>query len=277
MSHSSLQKKLLQQNHFSPQYSGYYEGQVIHTRFEPKKHAFSYKLAMLILDLDELAKMDFGRLFSWNKSALLRFNAKDYLAKIPTSKSSKQHNPVLELKQKVLNKVNEMQKEKQQENNPFENNLNTACDRVIFAGQIRHFGFYFSPINFFFCYQNKTAKFMLAEVSNTPWNERHYYLVDINNALDTPKAFHVSPFMDLNMHYKWKINPPDNKLTIAIDNYNPKRIFSAGLSLSRKEFNHNNLKLMLYRFPLMTIKIILGIYWQALKLFIKGIPFVSHK
>lgn len=269
--------------------SGIYQGTISHTRHHPCNHHFSYKMGMLVLDLNELTTIDFGRLFSWKHNACLRFNPQDYMTQAPTNKSAqvtpvpvsvknaKQNiaDEIIKLQQKVLHTVQyllDQQKKDQTKDNNYQ-----ICNRVVFAGQVRHFGFYFSPVNFFFCYQNDTPLYMLAEVSNTPWNERHYYLVDLLQVKDSKKMFHVSPFMNMDMHYKWQVTSPASKLLVKIDSHNKQRLFSAWLNLSRQELTLPILKKMLWNFPFMTLKIFLGIYWQALKIFVKGIPFVSHK
>lgn len=254
--------------------SACYQGHIKHQRYHPKKHSFDYAIAMLVLDLDEITLMDFGRLFSWKKLALLRFQASDYLnsdCKQHTTDANEQNNgnAILQLKRRVLDKVAAIVNQQQ----PL---TYSVCDRVMFAGQVRHFGIYFSPVNFFFCYQKNTPYYMLAEVSNTPWNERHYYVVDLNNVQATPKAFHVSPFMNMDMDYKWHIKPPKEQLAVTINAISDKPLFSANMLLSRQALTKQNLKQQFYRFPLMTVKILLGIYWQALKLFIKGIKYVPY-
>ena len=258
-----------------PLLSGIYQGVIKHTRYHQKKHHFNYGISMLSLDLDELATMDYGRLFNWKKWALLFFNSKDYLShisNIPDDKSI--GNPILKLKYKVLSTVENIYNAQEKADS---NDKLILCDKVIFAGQIRHFGIYFSPVNFFFCYHDNKAQYLLAEVSNTPWNQRHCYLINLNHQMTTQKAFHVSPFMNMDMSYKWHIKPPTEKLNVCIESVNQERLFSAWLSLSRKELNKGSLTKMLLHFPFMTITIFTGIYWQALKLFLKGVSFVAYQ
>jgi hypothetical protein len=117
---------------------------------------------------------------------------------------------------------------------------------------------------------------LLAEVSNTPWNERHYYLVDIHAPQTTQKNFHVSPFNPIDMHYRWQINPQTKYLTLQLDAWRQSREFSAGMSLSQVTLDSASLLRALLSTPVMTIKIVAGIYWEALKLFIKRAPFYGH-
>lgn len=171
--------------------------------------------------------------------------------------------------------------------------------KIAMVAQGRCLGLYFSPANFYFCYQGegnqKTCQYMLAEVSNTPWNERHYYLVDLTVQAPTDKVFHVSPFMDLNMKYHWQVKPPSEEkrqLLIHIENVasedsrfyqkvseveSPVKIFDATLSLKKVPLSRGSLLHVWLGLPVMTWNIVLGIYYQALKLFMKKIPFVSYQ
>ncbi|ART79580.1 DUF1365 domain-containing protein [Oceanisphaera avium] len=244
----NIQPQLLQ--------SAIYQGSVRHRRFLPKAHNFSYGLYMLALDLDELAELARrSRLFALERFAALSFRRRDYLG-----------DPATPLKTAVLNEVAHL------------GGRISELDRVVMLGQVRCFGLYFSPLNVFFCYQGQQARYALMEVHNTPWNQRHCYLVDLHTLEPTDKDFHVSPFMDMAMQYHWRISPPQidkSKVLVHIENRDPDLVFDATLSLRRHVFERSVLKAAWLHWPWMTLTIIRGIYWQAVRLFLKRIPYHS--
>lgn len=154
---------------------------------------------------------------------------------------------------------------------------------VFMLVNLRYLGIYFSPLNLYYLRQDGKFRFMLAEVSNTPWNERHYYLQDLQDVQSHPKAFHVSPFNSMAQDYRWKIVAPDaehDRCSVNIeclDQLNhQQKIFDATLALRRLALNQVELGRVLARTPVQTLKIVSGIYWQALKLFLKKTPLYRH-
>ncbi|MFC3186594.1 DUF1365 domain-containing protein [Shewanella intestini] len=251
---------------------GIYSGKVMHKRYQPKIHQFEYSMAMMVIDLDQVEQLvSISRIFSSKRSALLRFKCSDYLNQLTHQfgdnvvlSNADNHCSAAALKSRVLKTVAHL-------------GGKTDIDKVLFAGQVRHFGLYFSPVNFYFCYHQGTLVYMLAEVSNTPWNERHCYLVNTQQPQSTDKVFPVSPFMDLQMQYKWQVTEPLEHLRVAIRNIDPQsqRLFDAKLQLRKQVYSKQSIQRFLIQFPFMTLSIVLGIYYQALKIWMKRIPFIG--
>jgi len=152
--------------------------------------------------------------------------------------------------------------------------------------QLRHFGLYFSPLNLFYVFdqQGETVEFVLAEVNNTPWNDRHCYLLEGGDRpsieCSHAKEFHVSPFMDMAMKYEWEVSQPGDELSVQIRNvetcYSQEELFQADLQLERRPLNAAQLRRVTWRHPFMTAKITMAIYLQASKLWWKRCPFYRH-
>ncbi len=234
--------------------SAIYQGKVFHQRFRPTRHAFEYSMFLFWLNLDEIEHIaDSVKHFSTSRLSLVQFRRSDYLGdqKVPLSDA-------------VLAKMSSLN--------------GTPLDGEIFLlGQLRTLGIYFSPVNFYFL-RNRNGQFshMLAEVSNTPWHETHCYLVNLEKQDNSKKAFHVSPFNPMKMDYKWRVSIPDERLSIAIDCHQDAKDFSAGLVLHRKPLTTKTLRKNLLAIPSMSVKTLVGIYCQALKLWLKGTPIYSH-
>lgn len=234
--------------------SALYVGKVHHARHIPTKHAFSYQIFLFWLALDEVEQLvNNVKGIGFGKASPVRYRREDYLG-----------DPSVSHQDAVLARMNELSDA-------------PLTGRVFMLGQLRMFGLYFSPVNFYYLQRDDGIfSHMLAEVSNTPWNERHHYLVDLQHQQDAPKAFHVSPFNPMDMTYTWRVAQPADRLDLAMSCVKETRHFDASLQMTKRELNSRTLFNVMCSIPSMTVKTVVGIYWQALKLLIKGTPIYDH-
>ena len=244
--------------------SCFYIGHTFHKRFTPKLHSFKYPLYMAFIDLSETELLQKKFLwFSNRRFAPAELRTSDHFRNYTFRDS---FNKDISLYQKTLIVAQDLGADI------------SSISKIKALTHLRTFGLYFSPVNFFFLYHKNKAKYMIAEVSNTPWNKNHCYLINLNEIKTHPKEFHVSPFMDLNMSYKWNINVPTNNVKISISNIlNSELLFIASFKAKRYKMNNINYLKLLLRWPISSISILKKIYCQALKLFLKKIPFVPYQ
>ena len=244
--------------------SAIYEGRLVHRRFHPREHRFAYRLGMLYLDLDELPDvLDRHLLWSARRFAPAWFRRADYLRPVDVP-----------LKEAVRAEI-----ERQSGERP------TGPIRLL--THPRYWGYGFNPVSFYYVFERRGAppRWLLADVTNTPWQERHSYVLGPLGEPDhegawhprSPKKMHVSPFMEMAMDYHWRVTEPGEHLLVHIENHaEGRRLFDATLALRRRPLDGANLGRLLWRYPALSLKIVAGIHWQALRLWRKGVPYVPH-
>ena len=153
---------------------------------------------------------------------------------------------------------------------------------------LRYFGHCFNPASFYYCYDSADTEVetIVVEIHNTPWRERHCYVLGVEQnehpvkywrRHQFAKKFHVSPFIDMDIHYDWRFREPQDALQVhMIDYQGGEKLFDASLALQRREISRSSLNRILIRYPVMTGKVMTMIYWQALRLVLKKTPFFAH-
>ena len=240
--------------------SSIYIGNVIHKRFKPKIHFFKYKVFSILLDISEIDILDKSlKIFSYNKFNIVSFYDADHGPRDGTS-----------IKEWVIKNLND-------------NLINTENIKIKLLCYPRIFGYVFNPLSVFFIY-NKNSELIsiLYEVKNT-FGEQHTYIFKTKENENyikhtCKKKFHVSPFIEMDCTYFFKILKPSEKISVIIDQYDEEgKLLYASQDGDRIELNNKNLVLSYLRHPLMTFKIIVAIHFEAFKLWTKGIKFVKKR
>ena len=236
---------------------GIYSGKVTHERFMPTHNFFSYKYSMIMIDLDKMQSF-FNKsiLWSYEKINFGSFYQKDYFKKTNT------------LKKDVLRFLRKNEIE--------------GIDKVYLLTTPRILGLCYNPVSFYFCYQEGELQAVISDINNTPWNQKFAYLHkwQTNSTMQTfefNKEFHISPFMPMNIFYKWSFNKPTDMIIITMNNYeNGNHLFNATMKLKKKALSSRSLNKIFIAIPLIPIQTLTKIYWNALKLWVKKTPFYKH-
>ena len=241
-----------------------FEGQVRHTRHQPVRHRFRYRMFLMYLDLAELDTVFAGRwLWSTRSRAPARFRREDHLG-----------DNSVPLDVAVRGLVQERTGRR-------------PAGPIRLLTHLSYFGSCFNPASFYYCYDESGTQLetIVVEVNNTPWGEQHCYVLPAGTSSRTgptlrfqpDKEMHVSPFMSMDVDYDWSFLPPAERLHIYMaNNSDGARVFDAAMLLKRREINGRSLARVLAMYPFMTLKVIVGVHWQALKLWFKRVPLHTH-
>ena len=240
-----------------------YTGIVGHRRFTPFNRFFKYPLFMAYVDLNTVDSF-LKKSWFWNvnKKALISFHREDYHG-----------DPNEDLSESVRDTV-------------YKTIGLEVKGPIRLLTHLRYFGYCFNPVSFYYCFDKKDSKLeaILAEVTNTPWKERHAYVLssskDSKNSKirsNMKKKLHVSPFWDMNHMYEWVFSSPQKKLNVFMKNFKDgEHVFDATLNMDRMQMNKRNLLKSVFRFPFMTLKVVFWIHFQAFILWLRGATFYTH-
>jgi DUF1365 family protein len=239
--------------------SAIYRGRVTHLRRGTPEHAFSYRLHMLYLDLAELPGLLAGPgPLRPGRLGLVSFRRADYLG-----------DPARDLGDEVRDRV--------------ERELGFRPEGPVrLLAHARSAGYVFNPVSFYFCFDadGATLRAVVAEITNTPWQERHAYVLRAGPdgaVASFPKRFHVSPFFGMNQTYRWTVGAPGLSLRVEMGNdQDGRELFRARLELQRHPWSAAALWRTALASPLLSWKVHAAIYWQALRLWVKGARFHVH-
>ena len=241
-----------------------YKGTIRHRRFTPFDHFFTYPLFMTYIDLNSI---EYSLRKSWlwniNKPALISFMRRDYHGE------------------------SKMSLDKSVRKTVFEKIGYEVKGPIRLLTNLRYLGYCFNPVSFYYCFDEEdlNVDVIMAEVTNTPWDERHSYIISErdkdgkfgNLVADLEKKLHVSPFWGMDHKYEWLFTQPNEHLLVNMKNFKDgNKVFDATLKMKRLPFTLMGLLKQVLRFPLITMVVVFRIHWQAFKLWVRKAPFFIH-
>ncbi|RWX75436.1 DUF1365 family protein [Neorhizobium lilium] len=240
----------------APLKSALFVGHVTHARVKPKVHKLGYRIYSLLLDLDELQELDTRlRLFSIDRFNLFSFHAKD-----------RGDRTGVDLKGQVERAMRQA-------------GVEPDGGPIQLLTMPRLLGWAFNPLSVFFCHaKGGELRAILWEVDNT-FGERHSYMIPVEEQApgavirqQCDKHFYVSPFMDLDLRYQFEVSPPGDRLAIRIDTHDREGLVMTARHLARRQDLSDVALLKAFcMIPLLTLRVVAGIYWEALKIWAKGV------
>jgi hypothetical protein len=239
-----------------------YSGTLRHRRFQPVRHEFTYPLFMAFLDIDRVAElMRVSPLAGYNRFNWASFDERDHLG-----------DPGLPLRERLRSDA-------------AGRGIRLLDGPVFLLTHLRYLGYNFNPISLYYCYTPRgSLDAILAEVHNTFGEAHHYWLTAADRVAPAkahvyrcPKRMHVSPFMPMELDYRFALPPPGERLVAHMDTLaGEQATFDATLMLRREPWSGPSLHRALRRFPWVTAKVIAAIHWEALKLYLKKAPVYTH-
>jgi uncharacterized protein len=235
--------------------SALYPGWVMHRRLRPRHHRFKYRVFAMLIDLGELPRLDRAlALFKWNRGGLFSFHDRDH-----------------------------------GDGRPLKDWLDSLLDAAGIAANgprrvlcyPRIFGYVFNPLSVWFCHdETNDLKAVIYEVHNT-YNERHAYVFGADGdklvTHDCAKEFYVSPFLSSDCRYHFRIHPPDDKVAVTIHEEEAGApVLTASFAGTRRDLDDRALLRMVFAYPLMTLKVVAAIHFEAVRLMLKGIRRHPH-
>jgi len=241
-----------------------YRGWVRHRRYGEPEHDFRYRLFMVFLDLQELDRLR-GRLLLWSarRFAPVRFRRDDHLG-----------DPSRPLDECVRELV-------------AARTGRRPGGRIFLLSHLAYFGHSFNPVSIYYCMGagDDEMEAVVLEVNNTPWGEQHCYVLAGDSLRPAAggrragfdKDFHVSPFLPMDMRYQCYFSRPGEMLSVAMNDFQDGELrLQASMVLRRRPLTGRELAVALLRYPFMTLKVVAGIHWEALRLWLKRARYVPH-